>query len=504
MRSGIICACILALSVQIEASRYALLIGRNDGGESVQPLKYAQKDAQQLAELLRESGKFGPDDIEVLNSPDSTQIADALKRMRNLTVGPANNGDNLFLFYYSGHADAGGLLLGRDHFAFDKIYETFTKITTGVRIGIFDACYSGVVTAFKGGAGAEPLFFERPQSVKGQVIIASSAAHERAQESSSLKSSVFSFHLCNGLRGSADISGDKKVTLNEAYQYAYRKTIETSALTSGEIQHPVYKFNIQGQGDIVLTSFTDKSAGLIFDKNAVGKYLVLSESYLDVFADFYKEKGQEHFIALNAGKYTVIRAYQNDVGTFSFTLNKTKTRKVRDNMFAPDFITESRIKGPASGNVQYPVDAPFQPLSNVSVSAGTGISLKFVKNARSDRNAFLELSGKWLLSQYLDFALDLTGYPTLKDIAVVPNVLFIPDRYKKIRFVTGGGIGLMYDYQSGTSNDAYPLVTVQGGVAMSLGRSSTFTVSVPLIIGFDDKTIFRSGFKFSLIVYGQR
>ncbi|MBN1604586.1 MAG: caspase family protein [Chitinispirillaceae bacterium] len=504
MRFGIICACIVSLSVQIEASRYALLIGRNDGGESVEILKYAQKDAQQLADLLRESGGFRPDDIEVLISPDSTQIADALKRMRALTAGSANDNDNLFLLYYSGHADAGGLLLGKERFAFDKIYETFSKITAGVRIGIFDACYSGVVTAFKGGAGAEPLFFERPRSVKGQVIIASSAAYERAQESSSLKSSVFTFHLCNGLRGSADISGDKKITLNEAYQYAYRKTIETSALTSGEIQHPVYKFNIQGQGDIILTSFTDKSAGLLFDKNSVGKYLILSESYLDVFADFYKEKGREHFIVLNTGKYTVIRAFENEVGTYSLTLNRTKTRKIRDNMFSPDFLTESRIKGPSSDEVHYPVNSSVQTLPNASVSAGTGISFNFVNNSRPDRNLFLEITGKWLLNQYFDFSLDITGFPASKDIAVVPNLLFIPDRYRNVQFVAGAGAGLMYDHKSGSANDAFPLITVQNGIAMPLGRSSTFSLMVPFTVGFGDKTTFRSGFKFNFVVYGKK
>jgi hypothetical protein len=499
-----ICFCIVSLSVQIGASRYALLIGRNDGGESVEILKYAQKDAKQVGDLLRESGGFRPDDIEVLISPDSTQIADALRRMRAIAAGSANDSDNLFLLYYSGHADAGGLLLGRERFAFDKIYETFTSISTGVRIGIFDACYSGVVTAFKGGAGAEPLFFERPRSVKGQVIIASSAAHERAQESSSLKSSVFTFHLCNGLRGSADISGDKKITLNEAYQYAYRKTIETSALTSGEIQHPVYKFNIQGQGDIILTSFTDKNAGLLFDKNSVGKYLVLSESYLDVFADFYKERGQEHFIALNTGKYTVIRAYENEVGTFSFTLNKTKTRKIRDNMFAPDFLTESRIKGPASDDDHYPANSSARTLSAASFSAGTGISFNYVPDYRSQRNFFLEFTGKWLLSQHLDFSLDLTGFPASKDIAAVPNLLFIPDRYRSVQFITGAGAGLMYDHKSGSANDAFPLVTVQSGISIVLGRSSTFSLMVPFTIGFDDKITYRSGFKFNFLIYRKK
>jgi hypothetical protein len=501
MKLYIVCLCVLTLLFQVHGARYALLAGRNDGGSSVEPLKYAQSDAHQLANLLTSSGGFTTTDIELLSSPDSAHLLDALNRMKSIAAGAVNDTDNLFIFYYSGHADVNGLLLGEQHFSFDRIYQTLSTITHGVRIGIFDACYSGVVTAFKGGVSADPLYFQRVQSVKGQVIIASSAAHERAQESASLKSSIFTFHLCNGLRGSADISGDKKVTLNEAYQYAYRKTIETSALTSGEIQHPVYKFNIQGQGDIILTSFSDKSSGLLFDKNATGKYLVLSDNYLNVFADFYKEKGQEHFIALGPGKYTVIRAYQKDVGTATVSLNGPKTRKVRDNMFAPDFITESRIKGPPLQEQEKSVSFPIQSIADFSASAATGISLKFQKNTHPSRNAFLELSGKWIINDHLDFLLDLTGFPTSKDIAVVPGAFFVPVRDRQLQFFTGGGAGFMYDYQSGGSDDAFFLISVQNGVAMQLGKSSMFTVSIPFTIGFDRETVYRGGLKFSLLLY---
>ncbi|HEX2959572.1 MAG TPA: caspase family protein [Chitinispirillaceae bacterium] len=502
MKRVILCAFIFTLFFQAHGARYALLAGRNDGGRSVEPLKFAQSDAHQLADLLTGSGGFMAADIKLLASPDSTRLSDALNHMRKIAEGAVNDSDNLFIFYYSGHADENGLLLGEQHFSFDRIYQTLSAITHGVRIGIFDACYSGVVTAFKGGKGADPLYFQRIQSVKGQVIIASSAAHERAQESASLKSSIFTFHLCNGLRGSADISGDKKVTLTEAYQYAYRKTIETSALTSGEIQHPVYKFNIQGQGDIVLTSFSSKSSGLLFDKNTTGKYLVLSENYLDVFADFYKDKGQEHFIALGPGKYTVIRAYQREVGTAAVSLNGPKTKRIRDNMLAPDFITESRVKGTAIQDTNKAAAiVPIVPLSNFSASIGTGISLKFQKNAPPSRNAFLELSGKWYINDHLDFSLDLTGYPASKDISVVPGALFVPGRERRFQFFSGGGAGFMYDYQSGGSDDAFFLIAIQNGVVMQLGRNSMFSVTVPFSIGFDSKTAYRSGLKFSLLLF---
>ena len=86
------------------------------------------------------------------------------------------------------------------------------SIPVGIKIGIFDACQSGAVTAFKGGTRAEPFYLQNQQQIKGLVTIASSAANERAQESETLKGSIFTFHWINGLRGSADVSADKRHT----------------------------------------------------------------------------------------------------------------------------------------------------------------------------------------------------------------------------------------------------------------------------------------------------
>ena len=44
---------------------------------------------------------------------------------------------------------------------------------------------------------------------------------EAAQESDRICASYFTHYLVSGFRGAADLSGDGKVTLNEAYQFAF-------------------------------------------------------------------------------------------------------------------------------------------------------------------------------------------------------------------------------------------------------------------------------------------
>ena len=59
----------------------------------------------------------------------------------------------------------------------------------------------------------------------GLVLIASSSADEESQESDEIGASFFTHYLASGLLGDADASGDGKVTLSEAYAYAYARTV---------------------------------------------------------------------------------------------------------------------------------------------------------------------------------------------------------------------------------------------------------------------------------------
>ena len=286
----LICLCFLWNAIPAFAARYALLVGCNDGGSEVEQLQWAEADAGRFAGLLEALGGFDQSATVTLLHPDSAALDKELRLAGSRLRSSKSPENDLFLLYYSGHADGLDMLLGTTRYPLKKVQGYLDSFPAGIRIGIFDACQSGAVTAYKGGKRAEPFYLTNPQKIKGQVIIASTAANERAQESGSLKGSIFSFYWLSGLRGSADVSGDRRVTLDEAYHYAYRKTVETSTLTGGEAQHPMYRFNIHGEGDITLTDLAAGSGGIRFDRSCEGKFLVLSDSYTDIFADFSKKK----------------------------------------------------------------------------------------------------------------------------------------------------------------------------------------------------------------------
>ena len=68
------------------------------------------------------------------------------------------------------------------------------------------------------------------------VLIASSSADEESQESDDIGASFFTHYLASGLLGDADSSGDGKVTLAEAYTYAYARTVGETAETRAGAQ----------------------------------------------------------------------------------------------------------------------------------------------------------------------------------------------------------------------------------------------------------------------------
>jgi len=326
------------------AARYALIIGRNDGGLSVDSLRYAQQDAERFSSVLTRFGGFPQSNVRMLIAPDNAALEKSFGEISSL-IRKSSGENNFFLFYYSGHADREYIQLGKERVAFKKLIDRIESVAANIRVSIFDACHSGTVTRFKGGTLGAPFFLENVQEVKGRVVISSSAANEQAQESEALKGSVFTYHWINGLRGSADFSSDKRITLNEAYQYAYRKTIETTAVTGAGVQHPSYQFKIHGQSEIVLTDLSQQTTGIVCGTSLQGKFVILSENYRHLLADFYKEAGKELFIALDPGSYTAFSLKGAETAVYTFSIDPQSIQALNSSAFTMQPTVLNVVKG---------------------------------------------------------------------------------------------------------------------------------------------------------------
>jgi len=295
-----------ALAQTVE--RYALVVGANSGGADRPRLLYAVADAERFAGVMGELGGVSEANETVLRDPKVGDLLGALDRLRTRLVaarGSRTAGTRTEVFvYYSGHADEKGLLLGEDRLSYATLRERLDALPADVRIAVLDACASGAFTRAKGGRRRPPFLVDESAAMRGYAFLTSSSATESAQESDRIQASYFTHYLVSGFRGAADTSGDGRVTLNEAYQFAFAETLGRTVDTRGGAQHPTYEINLSGAGDVVITDVRQTSARLVLAESLEGRVFVRTPARALV-VELYKPAGREVEIALEPGTYDV-------------------------------------------------------------------------------------------------------------------------------------------------------------------------------------------------------
>jgi len=299
-------------------TRRALVVGTNDGGGELEPLRYAERDALRFADLLGALGGFEDGELSVLMSP-TPEALDA--EMARLSAEMEGGGDGLFLFYYSGHADAAGLLLGDTRYPYDDLKSRIRDVPADLHLGILDACRSGAITRIKGASVSDPFLLEEGLDAEGEAWLTASAADEDAQESDSLGGSFFTYYLLSGLRGAADTGGDGWVSLGEAYNYAYDRTVARTGGTEGGTQHPTYNFQLQGNGDLRLTSVNEATARVTFPEDGAGDITVLRQPDNLPVAEVSKVHGKVVSLALEPGRYLLRRRAGGELQEVTLSLS---------------------------------------------------------------------------------------------------------------------------------------------------------------------------------------
>ena len=284
--------------------RFVLAVGANYGGPERPTLRYAVSDARTFAHLLREMGGVQSGDQILLEEPDSLAFYGALDRLRRQITGAGPAGRIEVVVYYSGHADEQGLLLGVQRLPYQDLRRQLETIPADVRIAVLDACASGAITRIKGGRRHQPFLVDVSSRTQGYAFLTSSAADEAAQESDRIRASFFTHYMVSGMRGAADVSGDGKVTLGEAYQFAFHETLTRTAGTQGGTQHPAYDIKLAGSGDVVMTDLRQISAGLVLAEELEGRFFVRNADQRLV-AELYKPAGRPVELGLEPGLYHI-------------------------------------------------------------------------------------------------------------------------------------------------------------------------------------------------------
>ncbi len=299
--------------------RFAVIVGANNGGPDRVRLRYAVSDADTMMNVLKSIGGVSDSDGLLLIDPDRRNFISAMSRIKSEISELRQKSERIeFIFYYSGHSDDEAILLGREKIYYKELKDGIRGIPADVRIAILDSCSSGAFTRIKGGTFKPPFILDSSFNMKGDAFMTSSSSNEASQESDMIKGSFFTYYLVTGLRGAADMIQDGRITLNEAYQYAYNETLTRTEKTMGGAQHPNYDIQMTGTGDVVITDFKRNTSAVLLEKNIVGKVFIRNSDNI-LIAELQKSYGREMEVALPEGKYIVLNQSEN--GLFESKIN---------------------------------------------------------------------------------------------------------------------------------------------------------------------------------------
>lgn len=327
--------------------RFAIFIGDNEGGSGTKTLLYAQDDARRLHDVFQRLGGVKPDDSMLVLEQSATDVDIALTDLeRRIREAKARGENTTLIVYFSGHAKDGALRLGSSKLPLEALKSRLANGPADIRIAFLDACRSGTVTRTKGvrRAPAFEVETDATRQAKGLVILTSSASDEDSQESDVIGASYFSYHLATGLLGSADTTNDGRVSLNEAYAWAYERTVASTAESAAGPQHPTFSFDLAGNGDLVLTDVAERREGLRIPASApAGTYFVIDGRGV-VVAETVKSE-TERLIALPPGTYTLKRRLPDRLRVGSIEINAGQITSLDESLFQNAKFTDDPVKG---------------------------------------------------------------------------------------------------------------------------------------------------------------
>ena len=222
---------------------WAVVVGVSEyKNAGIPSLKYADKDAEALANFLRrpEGGGYDSDHIRVLLNKDATlaNVREGLINFLNQAIDM-----DLVVIYFAGHGapeparpqnmylltyDSDPTSLGTSAFPMWDIQTVLARYISAKRVVVFtDACHSGGISvnfATRGLGSAEPNLVNQyladlSKTKEGIVVFTASAAGEVSQEFPEFSHGVFTYYLLEGLEGKADYDNDYTVTINELMRY---------------------------------------------------------------------------------------------------------------------------------------------------------------------------------------------------------------------------------------------------------------------------------------------
>lgn len=349
----------LCTVARAEIDRYAVIIGHNTGAADEQRLRFAETDAQRVADVLGDLGGIPDENQVVLRGKASDQVRRALIAMNErIRVAQRAGRTAVLVVFYSGHGDQDALHLGETRFELRELEALVRGSSAEVRVLVIDACRSGSVTRVKGGRPTAPITITSGDDAPGEgvVVLTASTAGEDAQESDDLGGSFFTHFLLSGLQGAADEDANQIVTISEAFQYTRDQTILASSRTQNGTQHPTFHYDLRGRAEIALSELGGKSGRGTLAVPGDGAWLVIRAAPIAVVGEI-SAGTKRRTLSLRAGRYQV-RGRTRDA-LLEGTVTVAAGVETRVDPAALDKVAYAKLVRKGGGEILASVAGPF-------------------------------------------------------------------------------------------------------------------------------------------------
>ena len=240
-----------ALGLAHRGERYALLIGISRFDDPAWGnLRYAEKDAEDLARVLKDPLRGGFREVTVLTGPEATTRERVRAALRALEQRAFREQD-VVLVYVSSHGTLGRDVRGElqrylvtsdaqlqrvadTALQTHELEDTLGKLGSRRRVLVLATCHSGSgksllpaqvraeLERLKGPLPPPPL----EESSRASMVLSASDWSEAAREDDALANDVYTHFLVEALDGIGDRNLDGAVSATEAHDYARRRTYQ--------------------------------------------------------------------------------------------------------------------------------------------------------------------------------------------------------------------------------------------------------------------------------------
>ncbi len=339
--ASILSTAILALGIsalprvaQAEPLRILITAQYGRGLDHEKPLHFTERDTRRVSDVFTSIGGVKKESVIVVSDATTASLDAAFAKARTLAATHRPEEVSIF-FYFSGHGDRQNLHLQDGLFARATLAERLGTVPANLRMAVTDACRTELVR--EKGVTLEPAFdvsLQPGDDASGAVWIHASANGESSQESEDLEGSIFTHYFVNALRGAGDSDGDGRVSLHEAYSFAYHQTLLRSARGSGTLQRPSASFDLKESAPFMLTE-PSRSSALRFPEGGGKYYLVYSPRSHTVRAEVWGAAERSITLSLPAGRYVIQRRGGSDSGAADVVVGNGESRALSGEDFRP-------------------------------------------------------------------------------------------------------------------------------------------------------------------------